>query len=325
MELYQELETRFAEWVGRPVACTVVCSSGTTALHLALEAFELRLGSHVLIPEYTMVACARAVTLAGHAPIPVDCFADNLLIDTRKLKKHIDGKTCAVMAVHVYGRQCDMESIHKFAKRHELFVIEDLAEGHGITPHDKTDAACYSFYCNKIIHGEEGGMIVFRNPDHARLARLLRNMGFPADQSYEHSPRGINGRMSNAHARLILDSLALFNENMTARKQVEQWYNEAILGMYHMPARNVPWVYDIRLKGIPTASVVQQLQSQGIMARHGFKPISQQQEYARPWKHLKAFQSSLEIIYLPITPDISPTRVRITTNELVSAIEKSTI
>ena len=261
MDDYQKLEIEFAAWIGRPVTCCVACNSGTTALHLALESFELPLGSHILIPEYTMVACARAVTLAGHVPISIDCNSVDVLINVRLLNKHIDKLTRAIMAVHIYGRQCNMESIHRFATRNELLVIEDLAEAHGIAPHPKTHAACYSFYKNKIICGEEGGMIVFLREKHANLARCLRNMGFPQDQSYDHIPRGINGRMSNAHARLILTSLSKFPHNLVARKQVCSWYDDAIPTEYHMPERIAPWVYDLRLRGVDTCFIVRQLQS----------------------------------------------------------------
>jgi perosamine synthetase len=216
-----------------------------------------------------------------------------------------------------------MEALHRFAKRRELFVIEDMAEAHGVPIHEKSNAACYSFYRNKIIAGEEGGMIYFQDPSHARRARLLRNMGFPTDQSYEHIPRGINGRMSNSHAKLILDSLARVNLNLGKRREIEQWYDKYVPLEYHMPARDVPWVYDLRLRNVNNKPVVSELQKQGIKARLGFLPISAQQEYLGPWKHLVAYEASREVLYLPIETSMTESQVRSIADRLQTAIAKA--
>src|SRR5690348_570082 len=105
MEPYEQLEVEFAEWAG--VANTVACSSGTSALQLALTALRLPPGSRVLVPEFTMVACARAVVMAGLVPVFVDCDDEGLIDVTQLYQRCLDELPDAVMAVHVYGRQCD--------------------------------------------------------------------------------------------------------------------------------------------------------------------------------------------------------------------------
>ena len=75
---FEILEERFQEYLG--LASCVGCSSGTAALHLALESLFLSPGSEVILPDYTMVACARAVVLAGMKPVFGDCL-DNLCIN----------------------------------------------------------------------------------------------------------------------------------------------------------------------------------------------------------------------------------------------------
>ncbi len=170
MEAYQLLESEFGRWVG--VENVVACSSGTAALHLALESLQLQAGSEVILGDFNMIACARAVTLAGLKPVFVDC-CDDLTMDPDLVRSRCEvdgGKAEAILATHIYGRRCDMKEIHSVARDYDLFVVEDLAEAHGVHPHVDTDASCWSFYRNKIVAGEEGGAVAFKCPEVAELA-----------------------------------------------------------------------------------------------------------------------------------------------------------
>lgn len=326
MHPHEQLEKEFGEWIGSEHC--VACATGTAALHLALESMRFAQGSQVLVPEYTMVACARAVTMAGLTPIFVDC-GDDLLMDPYLLQTAVTYKCRAVMPVHVYGRQCDMESIVKFARRHNLVVIEDCAEYHGgpPTPDYRADVSCWSFYRNKIVAGEEGGMISYNMPgmNPAHRARELRCQGFTRKHDFFHTPRGVNARLSDSHATLILKSLRNVQKHLTQRRQVEQWYNELVPQEWQMPPRAVPWVYDMRIPNIVMDTVVGKLVEQGIALRHGFKPMSMQPEYRGHYRHLQAFRASREIVYLPIEPTLTRGDVVRMVAALQGAVETSRV
>ena len=318
MELYQQLEQQIGEWCGNPNV--VACSSGTAALHLALETLALPQGSEVIVPEFTMIACARAVTIAGLKPIFIDC-QDDLLLSTNSLSEILTSNTKAIMPVHIYGRRCNMQKIVEFSKKHGLAIVEDLAEAHGVLPHSSSDAACWSFYRNKIVAGEEGGAIAFSNPEHVTRAKQLRSLGFTTQHNFLHLPRGVNARLSNVHAQIISRSLECIKSNLFRRRQVEQWYQDRVPQDWLMPPRRVCWVYDICLRGIDTAQVVMDLNRQGIAARLAFKPMSQQPEYKSLYKHLVAYQMSKEVIYLPVSPKMTESAV----DDIISAVVPSTL
>lgn len=307
MEAYEKLERDFGNWLG----CdnTVAVASGTAALHIALESLKLPPGSEVLVPEFTMIACARAVTLAGLRPVFVDVTED-LLMDPDKVSRSIGPSTKAIMPVAIYGRACSTK-LWSLARNRELVVIEDLAEAHGIAPHPETVAACWSFYRNKIVAGEEGGMISFCCNAYAARARQLRSLGFTEDHNFLHTPRGISARMSNAHARLVLTSLANAYQNITLRRAVEKEYNKRIPVSWKMPDRDAVWVYDVRLPtDIDIGQVVSMLNQQGIAARVGFRPMSEQPEYrATSYRELNAYRLSCRIIYLPVYPAMATEEV----------------
>lgn len=109
----------------------VSCNSGTNALYIALLAIGVGKGDEVIVPSYTMIATAWAVTYTGATPVFIDC-ADDLNIDTSLIEEAISKKTKAIIPVHIYGRQCDMFEINKIASKYDLYVIEDMAEAHGI-------------------------------------------------------------------------------------------------------------------------------------------------------------------------------------------------
>ncbi len=318
VEAYKELEHEFGKWCGRPN--TVACASGSAALHLALESIDIE--GWILIPEFTMISCARAGTLAGLTTRFVDCD-DNLLLDTSKIPKRFLDPGDSIMPVHIYGRRCNMDSVIDLARERSLVVIEDMAELHGVQPHPETDAACWSFYRNKIIHGEEGGMIAFKNPEHAAKARELRSCGFTDAHNFLHVPRGMNYRMSNLHASAILRSLGDVEMSLAKRRIVEEWYDKETPDEWRMPPRMVCWVYDLRIPGMAEETqdrVIRLLNESGIPARHAFKPMSRQPEYSGRYKRLNAHLLSSEVIYFPIDPANTREQVKRHVGALVSLL-----
>lgn len=250
--------------------------------------------------------------MAGFKTHFVDC-KDDLTIDPNLIGKAIsdcsytvgdDRYATTVMPVHIYGRRCDTDSIVR-AGNYRLNVIEDLAEAHGLKPHPSSLAACWSMYRNKTIHGEEGGVVWFREPEHAQLARQLRSLGFTENHDFIHVPRGHNYRMSNCHAELILKSLREADYNIQGRQVSVEMYDGVIPNQWKMPPRDFPWVYDLRIPGLTherQLAIVQELNSQGIAARCGFKPMAMQPEFQGCYLATNAYRLSQEVFYLPLSP-----------------------
>lgn len=303
---FEELEVKFAEFNEVDPSCMVAVSSGTAALHLACETLVKMRPRYfsILIPEYTMVACARAAAMAMLKPTFVDVDNDLLMRDenTESFKR-------AVMPVHVYGRQCKFDSFLNGD------VIEDLAEAHGIKPNPNSFAACWSFYQNKIIHGEEGGAIWFKDRECAAYARKLRCIGFTEAHDYWHIPRGVNARMSNLHAEPILDSLKNVQRNLALRNSQIEVYDSVIPKFCHMPPRTVGWVYDLRIPNLTPelqSQIVRSCNMAGIPARHGFKPMSMQIEFkdSSGKGPVNAERLGREVIYLPLGENYTMDMIR---------------
>lgn len=298
---YEELETEYAKYTGTKYA--VSCNTGTAALHLALKAIGIKKGDEVIVPEFTMIACAYAVSYCQAKPVFVDC-GDDLLIDVKKIEKKITTKTKAIMPVHIYGRVCNMDEIMKLARKYNLRVIEDCCEAQGATYKNKIvgsfDIGVFSFYKNKIVPAEEGGMITTNDKKVSERAKYLKNMAFSDKHDFLHKEIGFNYRMTEGQAHGALHNLKLVNSIQTHRFKLQGWYDKYINEKFKMPKRDVVWVYDIKhtLKN----RVVQTLNKKGIKARHSFKPMSMQGPYKGKYKDLKAYKMSKVVCYLPVSP-----------------------
>jgi dTDP-4-amino-4,6-dideoxygalactose transaminase len=313
---HQRLEIALAELLDTNPDQMVACSSGTAALHLALEALRLDNGRSIALPDYTMIACPRAATMVGLSTRLVDCYP-NLL-----MKAETYPSCQFIMPVHIYGRRCNVERMHTLNPN--SLIVEDMAELHGVRPSVVTDAACWSFYKNKVIAGEEGGACYFRDVGAAERARELRCLGFTPAHDFKHRPRGHNYRLADCLASLILESLRQYPDNYSKRRKVEHYYDQAIPQEWKMPGRSSPWVYDLRIPGLTRKlqyKIVGALNEQGIAARCGFCPIALQREYMRDYSQVSpnAFTAFHEVFYLPIYPTVNESWINDVVSRLVTA------
>lgn len=183
----------------------VAVNSGTSALHIALLSLGIGVGDEVIVPSFTFAATANSVALTGAKPVFVDIDINTYNIDPNLIEKAITPSTKAIQVVHLYGLPADMIRIVEIAKRHKLLIIEDAAQAHNASINDQPvgtfgDAAAFSFYPTKNITSGEGGMIVFKDKEPARLARLYRNQGM--EKRYQNEIIGFNLRMTDIHAAI---------------------------------------------------------------------------------------------------------------------------
>ena len=155
----REFEAAFAKWIGAKRALAV--SSGTAALHLALEALGVGRGDDVVVTPYSFRASATAVANAGARPVFADVGPDHLL-SARTIAAALTPRTRAVVVVHLYGQVADMAPILALARKRGIFVVEDCAqclggEYRGRKVGTLGDAGCFSFCQSKhITTGGEG-------------------------------------------------------------------------------------------------------------------------------------------------------------------------
>jgi dTDP-4-amino-4,6-dideoxygalactose transaminase len=158
----RRLESRLCEMFGSRYA--LACTSGTTALALALLAFDLPPGSPVACPAFTFPATPSAILLAGHRPVLVECDAD-LHLDLGHLKHVLDDGARAAVVVHMRGYASDMPAIMDLARTRGVRVVEDAVPALGARLHNRylgtfADFGAFSTQSDKSLNTGEGGFLL---------------------------------------------------------------------------------------------------------------------------------------------------------------------
>jgi|TARA_B110000114_G_scaffold158614_1_gene173981 perosamine synthetase len=178
----EKLEIKFAKIHKQRYAITA--NSGTSTLHMALNAFGVGHGDEVIIPGLTVAMCGYAVWQCGAVPVYADVKKDTFLIDPLDIEKKITKKTKAIMVVHLYGLMCDMTAIMKIAKKYKLFVLEDCAQCFFAKDEKKRiagtvgDVGSWSFENSKHITTGDGGIVTTNSAKIAQKMREFSCAGF---------------------------------------------------------------------------------------------------------------------------------------------------
>lgn len=244
-------EREFANVVGAPHALAL--SSGTAALHLALQLLGVRPEDEVLVSTLTFAASAYAVTYVGGRPTFIDSELTSwnmdpaLLAETLEQRAQAGRLPKAVVLVHLYGQSADIDPILAICQAYDIPLIEDAAEALGAlykgqVPGSLGAAGIFSFNGNKIITTSGGGMLVSADKsliDHARkLAQQARDPG----PHYEHSEIGYNYRLSNVLAGIGRGQLEVLEERVATKRRIFDYYQQALgdlPGIDFMP--EAPW------------------------------------------------------------------------------------
>jgi perosamine synthetase len=285
-------ENAFSDYLGGGQALAV--SNGTVALQLALTTLGIGRGDEVIVPDFTFGASVNAIIHAGATPVLADVERDTWTLAIDGLQKLITPRTKAIMPVHIYGQPARLDEIRELAAENGLYVIEDCAEALGATYKNRRigldgDCACFSFFANKSITTGEGGMVVFKDPEMAQKAKVLRDHGMSPQKRYWHDYAGFNFRMTNMQAAVGVAQIGRIDELLDRKKAIFEAYDSLMSrhkGLTLLPknnwSENSYWLYTIVLTGYEAHvrdQLITKLAFRGIDARPGFYPMHQMEPY----------------------------------------------
>ncbi len=234
-------DIEFAQAIGSKFSLGV--DSGTSALELALEAAGVGPGDEVIVPSFTFIATATAVSVLGAKPIFADVDPVTLTLDSKSVEYALSKRTKAVVAVHIFGQPCDMDPLISLAKSKNMSIIEDCAQSHLATYKGRPtgsigDLGAFSFYPTKNL-GAAGDAGAVTTSD-ARLRDAvseLRNCGRSAAAGYSHVRVGHNCRLDEIQAAILRVKLLRLEAWTAARRRVAAIYDE---GLSRLPITRPP-------------------------------------------------------------------------------------
>ena len=330
----KEFEEKMSASVNRKYGIAV--ANGTAALEVAVRALGIQPGDEVIMPSFTIISCAMAVSKLGAVPVLVDSDLYTWNMNVDEIEEKITAKTKAIMVVHIYGLPVDMHKVMEIAKKHGLKVIEDAAEMHGQT-YDGIpcgsfgDISTFSFYPNKHITTGEGGMIVTDDEDLAEKCRVLRNLCFQKEVRYVHEEISDNYRFTNLQAAVGLAQLERLQEFVERKRKMGAYYTEQFKDLEGvilpqekiLCADNIYWVYGMVLKEkytVTNREIVKMLAAEGIGARTFFWCMHEQPVYMK--EGLFSDQSYPNAEYLARKGFYIPSGLALTQEQMEEVVNK---
>jgi len=226
----KELEDALCNYTGSKYC--ISNASGTDALLLAMLALGIGNGDEVITSPFTFIATGEMIALIGAKPVFVDIDDKAYNIDPTKIEEKITDKTKAIMPVSLYGQCAKFDEINEVASKYNLSVIEDGAQSFGASYKNKKSSnlstiGCTSFFPSKPLGGYGDGGACFTNDEEiAQKMSWLRVHG--QDKRYHHPLIGINGRLDTIQAAILLEKMAIFEDEIDKREKIGARYSELL-------------------------------------------------------------------------------------------------
>lgn len=335
-----QFEEKLAAFLG--VEKAAACQSGTSALHLALVACNVKPGDLVIVPTVTFIAAVNPVKYQFAEPVFMDCD-DSLCMNPEKLRsfceiecelqeEHLVYKKTgqvvkAVVVVHVFGNLADMEQIMEIAGQYHLKVIEDATEALGSHFTDGKyagemagtigDYGAYSFNGNKIITTGGGGAITAKNPSDLDYVKYLSTQAKDDALYYVHNEIGYNYRMTNVQAAIGVAQLELLSEFIQRKQKNYDTYQKCLkkIGLpqlleFRQGTESNKWFYSFPIPkecAVEVRTLIESLQNEKIQTRPIWGLIHEQKPYQSDiaYEIEKAEEYSRCIINVPCSTNLT--------------------
>ncbi len=268
--------------------------NATSALMLALKAMDLT--GEIILPSFTFSATGHAVVWNGLTPVFADIDPRTFNLDPKDVERKITKKTSAIIGVHCFGCPADIDALEAIAKKHKLKLIFDSAHALGSQYKGKPiggfgDIECFSLSGTKVVTSAEGGIATSNDVEFMKKMHLGRNYG--AGPDYDCQFIGLNGKMSEFHCAIALESFAMIEAMVARRNRLAELYKKRLgeikgISFQHVPAdcvttfKDFAAIIDPREFGMNRTELVEALAQEHIYTKKYFYP---------PLHKMKAYQS----------------------------------
>lgn len=316
----REFEDRLQEFLG--VKHVIAVNTGTSALHIALDALGLVAGDEVIVPSLTFVASVQAILAVGARPVFCEVCADTLNMDIEDALGRMTERTRAIMPVHFGGLACEMDQLVTGARDRRVWIVEDAAHAFGSTYKGQKvgtlgDATCFSFDPVKNITCGEGGAVATNDDELAARIVTKRILGIDNDTwsryrnernwFYEVVTPGHRYHLSNINAAIGLEQLKRFDAFKARKQAIVRRYDEALLQLdglkliQHNLTETFPFFYVVRVLDGRRDELMKRLKENGVGTGVHYIPNHIQPLFADSHVHLPVTERLFEeIMTLPL-------------------------
>lgn len=243
----EELENEFASYVGADYA--LATSHGTSALHLAMLALDLKRGDKVVCSVNAHPSVPEVVRHFDAEPVFIDIYKDNYNIDLDKLEAYLEDnkskKLKAVIVTHIAGTTVDLERVYSMGKIYNVKIVEDACDALGATYKGQkigstgADIVCFNFSPHLRKNICNGGMLVTNDDEIIERARLLANHAIIRDEGaleyiYDVTDIGNDYSLSQLNAAYIRAQVEEQDKNILRQQEIAKLYSAKLNGVEHI-------------------------------------------------------------------------------------------
>jgi dTDP-4-amino-4,6-dideoxygalactose transaminase len=269
-----------------PVKYAHTCSSGTAAIHIAVNAVGIAPGDEVITSPITDIGTVIGVIYQQAVPVFADLGASTYNLEPADVERRITPKTKAIIAVHLCGNPCDMDALKAIADKHKLILIEDACQAWGAKYRGKPigtlgHIACWSLQDTKHITTGDGGIVASNDERFGPLLQKFGDKGYDRLKGSGFQSFATNYRMSEPQAAVVAAQLTRLEGIASKRARLGNMLTEQITGMpgvmphqVHPEDRCVYWFYFFRLNPeafrCDRAQFVKALSAEGVSCSAGY-------------------------------------------------------
>jgi dTDP-4-amino-4,6-dideoxygalactose transaminase len=335
----ERFETHFADYLG--VRHCIGLNNGTSALQLALLAFDIGPGDEVITTPHTWISTSWAVSYVGARPIFVDIDSTTYTLDPELVERAITKRTKAILPVHLYGQSADLAPLCDLAKSYGLVLIEDAAQAHGARYDGRRvggfgHAACFSFYPGKNLGAfGEGGAVVTN--DSERAARIRRLRDHAQSERHRHTEIGYNMRMEGIQGCVLDAKLRHLDDWNRLRTRHANRYRQLLIDVPGLvlpvaprPEAHVWHLFVVQIEGIDREELRRHLADHGVATGvHYPTPVPLQPAFAslgsKPGDFPVAEQVMSRCLSLPMFPGLTDEQIEHTASAVRKQLETAAV
>ena len=346
-----EYVTRFEEVVANYIGAkyAVATVNGTSAIHVSLIACDVQPDDEVIVPALTFIAPVNVIRYCNAYPVFMDCDADTLCIDVRKVvdfimneceqrsngytfNKKTNRRIKAVIPVHVFGHPVDIDLLLEICEKNNIDIIEDATESLGSEYKGKKTgsfgkAGCFSFNGNKIVTAGGGGMVV---TDDEKMANKIRHLTTQAKRDpfeYDHDEIGYNYRLNNIQAAMGVAQMEKIEKFVQIKRKNTELYKELLADIEELElleeaewAKSNYWLNIIKMPRTHKNPLIKDLLSKNIQVRPVWKLISSLPMYSgfQSYKIDRADDVYESCISLPSSVNLKQSEIEYIANEIAN-------